>query len=1121
MAGAGVSEGAQEGAGEATIPLGAFDLLAPIGAGGMGVVWRARSRSQGIAAAIKVIGEAWSEHPSSRAAFRREVRAIAGLSHPGIVAVYDLGQVDASAAAAAGGRLTAGAPYLAMEYLPHGNLERIAAILDWPALRQLLRGLLAALAHAHAHGVIHCDVKPANVLLSEETGGEVAIKVTDFGVAHALVGRLADDPQGGPISAGTPAYMPPEQLCGRTRDFGPWTDLYALGCMTWELCCGRLPFVGASLPEICEGHLYRPPPPFEPTIAVPDGLEGWLRRLLAKSIGERFAFAADAAHALKALERGRPSEPPVLWDSLRRRLPGAEVCNPDGATAVVPERRFSTVDLASATTMASDRIPTGERERAAAGAGAGGSQRRRPAPRLPWPASWVRPGDDESSLLLGGAGLGLFGLRAIPVIDRRDERDLLWNSLASVHALGRARVVSVRGASGVGKSRLCEWLAVRAHELGVADVLRASHGPIGGPDDGLGAMLARTLRAQGLAGDALYDHLLGQVERSDGERPPEWIRGRVAALAELVAPGAAPEEGVWPRVCFADDRERHAALTDALTSLARARPLLLWIDDAMWGPGSLAWVRHLVKGGADLPALIVVTVREECLGDQPLAARLLAAIEAMPGAVDRLDVRPLAEADHRRLIGRLLGFESALAVEIAGRTLGNPMFAVQLIGDWVERGLLVPTPAGFRLREGAGAALPDDLHQLWTTRVDRVLEEALGGEAEAALRALEVAACLGPQVDRDEWRAACAVLGLHADERWLDLLFAHRLAVATASGLRFVHGMLRESLERRADEAGRRRDHHRACAAMLEARYGDRLLLYASRLARHREAAGEAEAAVDPLLDACYRLQLTGAYEQAEELLGDLERLFGVLGLAASDPRRLRAAMQGVWLGWMRRSSDAAARAPVLRDLEADARRLEVRDVLGDLLRFRGLERRFAGDVVGSLDPLEEALAICEGAGDREGAARSSLALAVSLRALGRLGDAEGPPRPGERDRRGRADDRAPPPLLRQPRRARPRAGRRRRRPGGLRARPRGRRAGRRSQGAGLRPRRPRRPRGLRAPPRRRDHLLPPGGVDLRRPRLPLRRRRPPPPRGGVAPPRPLRRRPPDLRRAPRRARGR
>ncbi|MCA9580050.1 MAG: protein kinase, partial [Myxococcales bacterium] len=182
--------------------------------------------------------------------------------------------------------------------------ERIAAILDWPALSQMLGGLLAALAHAHAHGVIHCDIKPANVLLSEGTGGAVAIKVTDFGFAHALVGRLADDPQAGPISAGTPAYMPPEQLCGRARELGPWTDLYALGCMVWELCCGRLPFAGGSLPEICEGHLYRPPPAFEPRIAVPDGLEGWLRRLLAKPIGERFAFAADAAHALRSLERG-------------------------------------------------------------------------------------------------------------------------------------------------------------------------------------------------------------------------------------------------------------------------------------------------------------------------------------------------------------------------------------------------------------------------------------------------------------------------------------------------------------------------------------------------------------------------------------------------------------------------------------------------------------------------------------------------------------------------------------------------------------------------------------------------------------------------------------------------
>ena len=206
----------------ATVEVDAFDLEAPIGAGGMGVVWRGRHRAQGAAVAIKVIGASWSENPGSRAAFRREVRAIAGLSHPGIVAVYDLGQISAAAAGASGGRLDAGAPYLVMELLSRGALDRVVGLLDWPLLRQLCDDVLDALAHAHAHDIVHCDIKPANVLLSEGAGGRVCAKLTDFGVAHAFTSATEGDQ---PVSAGTPAYMPPEQLCGRWRDYGPWTDL--------------------------------------------------------------------------------------------------------------------------------------------------------------------------------------------------------------------------------------------------------------------------------------------------------------------------------------------------------------------------------------------------------------------------------------------------------------------------------------------------------------------------------------------------------------------------------------------------------------------------------------------------------------------------------------------------------------------------------------------------------------------------------------------------------------------------------------------------------------------------------------------------------------------------------
>lgn len=973
---------AAEGWGRA-LALGPFDLAAPLGAGGMGVVWKGAHRQQGVPVAVKVISQSWSEEEGAQEAFQREVRAIASLAHPGIVAVHDVGQVSEAAAAAAGGRLIAQSPYLAMELLPRGNLERLQPAMDWPLLRQIALDLLDALGHAHAHGVVHCDVKPQNVLLADGTGGKVAIKVTDFGVAHAFASAAEEGEALGPVSAGTPAYMPPEQLAGRWREYGPWTDLYAVGCMLWEMATGLLPFLSGDLGELVRLHLYEAPPPFIARFPAPAGLEGWLRRLLAKGPGERFERCADAAWALRGLERGVHEV--ITWGQVEGRLGGAAPADPEQATALVPARRFTTVDVGSATTMASDKVPAVEALRAR---GAGKVAARE---RPPWPVEWRRPGGDAPVNMLVGTGLGLFGLRSIPLVDREEERDLLWNALASVHAHGEARALIVRGPSGVGKSRLIEWIAVRAHELGAAEVLKAVHGPMGGPADGIERMLARHLRCVGLGGEELREHLREVAERLAPEADGEALRELVATIAALVR----PEEGAvagWPRVRFADDRERRAALADVLGRLGSRRPLLVWLDDVMWGADALGLCRHVFAGGGRrLPALFVLTVRDDQLAERPFASRLLRELGELPAAIDTITIGELPAADHHTLVERLLGLRGELVDAIAARTMGNPMFAVELVGDWVERGLLTPSRAGFTLREGAAVELPDDVHDLWRRRIERLLATSLAAIAGAPA-ALEVAAILGQEVDRGEWEATVAAAGAGGAARAvLGVLLEERLAIATATGFHFVHGMLRESLERRAREGGRAAGLHRLAAATLEARYGARSLVHAERIGQHRVAAGDLAAAVDPLLDACYRLQIGGGYERAEKLLGQVESIVHRLSLGEGDPRRLRARMQRVWLRWMR--SDGGGKAELARevaDIEGLARQAGALALLGEALRFRGLEARFGGDLDASLGPLAESLRVCRAAGDVEEVARSELGFAVSLRALGRLDEAEG-----------------------------------------------------------------------------------------------------------------------------------
>ena len=1035
--------------------LGPFVLERPIGAGGMGEVWRAMHRDEHTPVAIKVIGPHWARQPSYRQAFAREVRAIAGLVHPGIVAVHDQGVVGAAAARASGGRLAADSPYLVMEYMPRGSLEGLLGALDWPLVRVLLRGILEALAHAHARGIVHCDLKPGNVLLSGTV--DVAIKLTDFGVAHALVpgDSLAGDDSS--RSAGTPAYMAPEQLLGLWRDFGPWTDLYALGCMLWELCCGVPPFVAGSLVRLAGMHLHEAPGQFRPCFAVPANFEGWLRRLLAKSTRDRFACAADAAYALARLpgpdapesltwatvatrsaevDRAAPTQPlpvpagPLPTDraapwSAASTLVASAAIDVGGATRMAGEA----IDVGGATRIASEAIDVGGAARIASGAGEvdaaaatrmatdpaagpGGpeghvgwdrssdpaAQRVRdtigevahdkpdgPDDAPPVPASWRRADDALVVRPLRGAGLALYRFREVPIVGRADERDALWAALAQVHADGKPLALLVRGPSGVGKSRLVEWLATRSHEAGAATVLRASHGPFGGPGDGLPRMLAAHLQCIGLGGDEIHARVLATLA-SDGDSA-EQLRYEAAALAEFMLPGG---EGERPRVRLAEQRERHAVLAGYLRRCTARRPAILWIDDAMWGPEALDFTRYLVTGANGPRVLLVLTVRDDVVAERPAEARLLADLALLPG-VTTLEVAPLAEADHRALIHERLGLDAGLVEAVLARAGGNPLFSVQLVGDWIARGLLTHGSGGFALPADASLDLPDDMHALWQERLARLLAQHYAeAEAGAARQALELAAALGLEVDPQAWARGCVLEGLSPPPGLVDLLVAQRLAVPTRGGWAFVHGMLRESLEDLAAEAGRRALHHRCCVEILRALHGGHAQGHAEEVARHLIAAGAWTEALDPLLDATYQMQLSGQYERAERVLAEHATIADRVGLTSVDVRRLRGHMQGVWLTWMRggEGSLALARARC-RAVEVAARQAGHDDVLGEALRWHGLVGRFERRFDESLAALEQAMAAFRRAGDLGGQARTALACGVTLRAIGRLDAAE------------------------------------------------------------------------------------------------------------------------------------
>ncbi len=260
---------------------GPFRLEEELGAGGMGVVYRGVHRDTGQDVALKMLAEEQALEASKRRAFHREVEAQAGLVHPNIVYLFDYGETDGEA------------PFVAMERAQFSLGERMP-FERWSDVREALGAVISGLAHAHSRGVIHRDLKPENVLCFE--GGQM--KLADFGLAHPMESaplRSQDELSG---MAGTPLYMPPEQLRGQWRRYGPWTDIYSLGVMVYEMVCGRPPFEAPAMWGVLIKHCDEPRPSLTPLFDTPPGLEEWIHRAMAVEIGERFQSAAEALREL-------------------------------------------------------------------------------------------------------------------------------------------------------------------------------------------------------------------------------------------------------------------------------------------------------------------------------------------------------------------------------------------------------------------------------------------------------------------------------------------------------------------------------------------------------------------------------------------------------------------------------------------------------------------------------------------------------------------------------------------------------------------------------------------------------------------------------------------------------
>lgn len=889
----------------------------------MGEVWRGIHKEQQVPVAIKVVTAIGTTDPVFASCFQNEVLAASTLDHAAIVQVFDQGKLSPLVEEETDGALVAGSPYLAMELARGGTLRNARGQLEWPQIWRILLRLMEGLAHAHARGVIHRDLKPSNVLLSQKTGG---LKLTDFGLAAAMEG---EDFLGNQV-LGTPDYMAPEQIQTMYRDIGPWTDLYALGCLATALTTGHPPFHGRSTEETLAAQLSEPITEFKHKCEVPDEFDAWLRTLLEKAPYLRFARASDAAWALKKIVKEKTNKTRVVLSPSQLDWSPEEL--PENPTGVHATGGFANPKEFTQTHILQPGTRPGEREAHTTLA----MPKLRPElivgrlpPAPPIPSSHKTEENHIRQPPLLGTGLGLFGLRFLPIVGREPEQKQLWSALKKTLKKNSAHAVHITGAEGSGKSRLADWLGGRSHETGSATILKADFGS--GSSAPFSNMWGRFLRCEGLNREQSFQRIRAHMVMLGWDSEED-----ARATTELIGPYPATlKHGPWVR--FESDKERFVLLQHFLEAQSRLRPIILIMDDAAKSEAALSFTQHFLDAQSEqpVPVLLILTSSPGTTPDDHLD--LLDAIEKR-SEVDVLDVEPLPHSDRHRLVREMLGLDDELAEMVESRTGGNPHFAVQLVGEWVERNLLTPGEHGFKLRTGEMPPVPADLAAVWEGRVTR----ALTGETD--IRALQLAAVLGLDVDPTEWQTACGFLQTEADTSLRNKLLANHLAVLDRRDghWRFAHSLVAEALLSGAKESKILPQLHSAAADMLS----NAIEVQHGRLGRHLYGAERLEEAAHHLWAGARQAQESVRYNRAWSLISQQEECLNRLNIA---PKDLRWADTWLTKGQIRRAQAraAAARKFFYKVLEIadDSERGRIllastNRLLGEIARLEGQHQR-------------------------------------------------------------------------------------------------------------------------------------------------------------------------------------
>jgi eukaryotic-like serine/threonine-protein kinase len=305
-----------------TTVAGRYRIVGRIAAGGMGEVYRAHDAVLGREVAVKMLHPQYANDRGFVDRFRREARAAAVLNHPNIVGVYDWG-------------ITESTYFMVMEFIRGHNLRTLLSRnghLEPAQVADVARQVLAALDHAHGHGIVHRDIKPENILVT----GDGDVKVADFGLARAFAESTVSQVEG--TVTGTVQYLAPEQIQGEPSD--PRTDLYATGVVMFELLTGEAPFAGETSMAIAYKHLSeRVPPPSSRVPTIPPAMDEVVLHATEREPPDRPASARSMNDELAGA--ARRFEPAPRLADLARQVPAAELEPHERASTVTIPRAYS------------------------------------------------------------------------------------------------------------------------------------------------------------------------------------------------------------------------------------------------------------------------------------------------------------------------------------------------------------------------------------------------------------------------------------------------------------------------------------------------------------------------------------------------------------------------------------------------------------------------------------------------------------------------------------------------------------------------------------------------------------------------------------------------------------